>query len=112
MDSGKYIDLAVQNPHGKEMARLIFLPRNFSILTRQLEGLSRAPTAEGRAEGALRALYAAIWAFGVLRLPLSNESYWKRYPLSTGRCPWGWLPAEIYILDTFLDNVIRPQCSW
>ena len=37
MDSGKYVDMAVQNPHGVEMIRLIFLPRNFKIFLGEIE---------------------------------------------------------------------------
>ena len=37
MDSGKYVDMAVQNPHGIEMIRLIFLPRNFKIFLGEME---------------------------------------------------------------------------
>ena len=63
-------------------------------------------------EYALKVLYEMIWAFGVLRLPLSNKSYWKKHTLSSTRSPWGEVPMEIYIVDHFLDDVIRPQCPW
>ena len=118
MDSGKYIDMAVQNPHGVEMVRLIFLPRNFKIFLGEIERFmpsakSKDLVPSGRCEDyALKVLYEMIWAFGVHRLPLSNKSYWKKHTLSSTRSPWGEVPMEIYIVDHFLDDVIRPQCPW
>lgn len=118
MDSGKYIDMAVQNPHGVEMIRLIFLPRNFKIFLGEMGRFmplakSKDLVPSGRCEDyALKVLYEMIWAFGVLRLPLSNKSYWKKHTLSSTRSPWGEVPMEIYIVDHFLDDVIRPQCPW
>ena len=93
MDSGKYIDMAVQNPHGVEMIRLIFLPRNFKIFLGEIERFvpsakSKDLIPSGRCEDyALKVLYEMIWAFGVLRLPLSNKSYWKKHTLSSTRSP-------------------------
>ena len=118
MDSGKYVDMAVQNPHGVEMVRLIFLPRNFKIFLGEIERFmpsakSKDLVPSGRCEDyALKVLYEMIWAFGVLRLPLSNKSYWKKHTLSSTRSPWAEVPMEIYIVDHFLDDVIRPQCPW
>ena len=118
MDSGKYIDMAVQNPHGVEMIRLIFLPRNFKIFLGEIGRFMPLAKSKGlvpseRCEDyALKVLYEMIWAFGVLRLPLSNKSYWKKHTLSSTRSPWGEVPMEIYIVDHFLDDVIRPQCPW
>ena len=118
MDSGKYVDMAVQNPRGIEMIRLIFLPRNFNIFLGEIERFmssakSKDLVPSGRCEDyALKVLYEMIWAFGVLRLPLSNKSYWKKHTLSSTRSPWGEVPMEIYIVDHFLDDVIRPQCPW
>lgn len=129
MDSGKYVDMAVQNPHGIEMIRLIFLPRNFNIFLGEIERFMPSVKSQGfkknvgaktevdwsemkTEEYALKVLYEMIWAFGVLRLPLSNKSYWKKHLLSSTRSPWGEVPMEIYIVDHFLDDVIRPQCPW
>ena len=130
MDSGKYVDMAVQNPHGKEMVRLIFLPRNFNIFLAEMERFMATQKIrdkyrsldtrhvyagrEGTEKYALRILYDMIWAFGVLRLPLSNKSYWakKTEKMSSTRSPWGEIPMEIYVVDHFLDDVIRPQCPW
>lgn len=126
MDSGKYIDMAVQNPHGKEMVRLIFLPDNLKKLAHEMErfmvqynyrtlrkradeDLCKRVTAE---EYGLKVLYEMIWAYGVLRLPLGNKTYWWKHPLTSTRSPWGEVPMEIYIVDHFLDDVIRPQCPW
>ena len=87
MDSGKYIDMAVQNPHGIEMIRLIFLPRNFNIFLGEIERFIPLEERKGRVfsekreEYALKVLYEMIWAFGVLRLPLSNKSYWKKHQI-------------------------------
>ena len=118
MDSGKYVDMAVQNPHGVEMIRLIFLPRNFKIFLGEIERFMPLAKSKGlvpseRCEDyAFKVLYEMIWAFGVLRLPLSNKRYWKKHTLSSTRSPWGEVPMEIYIVDHFLDDVIRPQCPW
>lgn len=130
MDSGKYIDMAVQNPHGKEMVRLIFLPDNLKRLSHEMErfivqynyrtlgkkmnmnmnmNMGKSVSAE---EYGLKVLYGMIWAYGVLRLPQSNKTYWWKHPLTSTRSPWGEVPMEIYIVDHFLDDVIRPQCPW
>ena len=126
MDSGKYIDMAVQNPHGKEMVRLIFLPDNLKKLAHEIERflvecnyrflrkksfvfVCIRITAE---EYGLKVLYEMIWAYGVLRLSQRNKTYWWKHPLTSTRSPWGEVPMEIYVVDHFLDDVIRPQCPW
>lgn len=121
MDSGKYIDMAVQNPHGKEMVRLIFLPGNLKKLTHEMERfivqynhrfLHKEQRSISAEEYGLKVLYEMIWAYGVLRLPQSNKTYWWKHPLTSTRSPWGEVPMEIYVVDHFLDDVIRPQCPW
>lgn len=140
MDSGKYVDMAVQNPHGKEMVRLIFLPRNFNIFLDEMERFMpslrnrdkyahkrksknkhKSPNERSSYEGregtkkyALEVLYDMIWAFGVLRLPQRSKSYWlkRSEKMTSTRSPWGEIPMEIYIVDHFLDDVISPQCPW
>lgn len=115
MDYGKYIDMSVQNPHGKMMLRLIHQPENFSKLVQDIGAYynmrGKDPVEEPE-DYALKVLYAAIWAFGVNRITIRQEKYWRQHPLNTISCPWGWIPMEIYKLDMYLDNVIRPQCPW
>lgn len=127
MDSKKYIDIAVQNPRGKLWVKLFFAPRNYnkweSLVVRSFGDALRS---SGRLLGcgglkasealpanpkdyALYIFYAAIWAFGVLRKNVYDEAYWKKNPLATKRSPIGWVPMEIYRLDEFFENVIRPQ---
>ena len=122
MDSGKYIDMAVQNPHGKEMVRLIFLPDNLKKLAHEMERFmvqcnyrnlrKRADVSMSAEEYGLKVLYEMIWAYGVLRLSQRNKTYWWKHPLTSTRSPWGEVPMEIYVVDHFLDDVIRPQCPW
>ena len=124
MDYGKYIDIAVQNPRGKEILRLIQQPENFSKLVDTVGtfGLRPIRTPQGKIEVvrdeeeeekyALKVFCAAVWSFGVNRITLRNEHYWRVHPLRTTRSPWGCIPMEIYILDMFLENVIKPQCPW
>ena len=122
MYSGKYIDMAVQNPHGVEMIRLIFLPRNFKIFLGEIERFmvqcnyrnlrKRADVSMPAEEYGLKVLYEMIWAYGVLRLSQRNKTYWWKHPLTSTRSPWGEVPMEIYVVDHFLDDVIRPQCPW
>ena len=52
MDYGKYIDIAVQNPRGKEMLRLIQQPENFSKLVDTVGtfGLRPIRTPQGKIE--------------------------------------------------------------
>ena len=122
MDSGKYIDMAVQNPHGKEMVRLIFLPDNLKKLAQEMErfmvqcnyrNLCKSTDVSMSAEEyGLKVLCEMIWAYGVLRLSQRNKTYWWKHPLTSTRSPWGEVPMEIYVVDHFLDDVIRPQCPW
>ena len=126
MDSGKYIDMAVQNPHGKEMVRLIFLPDNLKRLAQEMERfmvqcnyrfLSKRADEDvckriSAEEYGLKVLCEMIWAYGVLRLSQRNKTYWWKHPRTSTRSPWGEVPMEIYVVDHFLDDVIRPQCPW
>ena len=95
MDSGKYIDISVQNPRGKQWVRTIMLPRNWDKWVRVLRGFMGGhwhnrdmiglDVCDSVEDYAYRVHIMAIWTFGIMRKNMYD-----------GPARWGIIKRRLY----------------
>ena len=98
MDSGKYVDMSVQNPRGKQWVRTIMLPRNWDKWVRILRGFlggqwhSRdmigLDVGDSIEDYAYRVHIMAVWTFGIMRRNMYD-----------GPARWGVVKRRLYAGD-------------
>lgn len=95
MDSGKYVDMSVQNPRGKQWVKTIMLPRNWDKWVRILRGFlggqwhSRdmigLDVGDSIEDYAYRVHIMAIWTFGIMCMNMYD-----------GPAHWGVVKRRLY----------------
>lgn len=95
MDSGKYVDMSVQNPRGKQWVRTIMLPRNWDKWVRVLRGFLGGhwndrdkigmDVGDSIEDYAYRVHVMAIWTFGIMHRNMYD-----------GPARWGVVKRRLY----------------